>query len=447
MYMLEKFVDTLSVPQRIVFTFILAILGGATLLSTPWASASGEATSFLDCLFTATSAVCVTGQVTLNTAEHWNLFGQVVIITLIELGGLGFMAILTMAYVATGRKFGLKQQKVIQESLNLDSISQAKPMIMYLVKFALSVQAFGMLLLSFVMIPEYGLGRGLWFSFFHAISAFCNAGFDLFGDSLLSYTDQPFVLLVIAGLIFSGGLGFVVWRDVLEYHRTKKLLFHTKIVLTATSVVLLTSFVLFALMEERHGSFAGLSIGDRLANYLFMAVTPRTAGYANVNYSQVSMGSIYLTIVLMFVGGASGSTAGGIKVNTLAVLALYLIREFQGRTVHVFNRSVTDRALEKAAYIFIAGVILVFTATMVLSVSEVIPHDFGLEYILMEVVSCFGTVGLTMGLTPYLTAFGKFILIVLMLMGRVGLLTFFWSFGNHTKTQKIKYLNGQVMIG
>lgn len=444
---MKEIFNRFSIPQIIVGGFASVILIGAFLLMLPVSSASGQWSMFLDCLFTATSAVCVTGQVVYNTAEHWSLFGQLVIISLIQVGGLGFMGILTLAFLALGRQFDMRQQKVIQESLNLDFISEARPMMNYLIRFSLSVQLIGALLLSVVFIPDYGLAKGSYFSVFHSISAFNNAGFDLFGDSLLSYTDKPYVILVIAGLIFTGGLGFVVWRDILSYRKNKRLLLHTRLVLTSTISLLLISFILFMIFEEAEGTFSGLKPFSKLANYLFLAVTPRTAGYANVDYSQLTMPSLLLTLFLMFVGGASGSTAGGIKVNTLAIVILYIIRIFQDRQVLAYNRAISDQAVRKALYIFTAGLAMIFLSTMILSFTEEIPESFGLEYILMEVVSCFGTVGLTMGLTPHLTSVGKIVLILLMLAGRVGLMTFFWAFGDHSKQQKITYPEASVMVG
>ena len=413
----------------------------------PISTQTGEITPFLDALFTATSATCVTGQVTLNTAAHWSYFGKTVIITMIEIGGLGFMTVIVLLFFFIGKKLNIKQRKVVSESLNLDSISEASDLVKYVIRFAVVVQIGGALLLSIDFLPRFGIWKGIYFSLFHSISAFCNAGFDLFGDSLISFQSNPLVLLTISSLIIIGGLGFIVWRDLLTFKRNKKLLLHTRIVVIITSILLVGSFLLLFMSETKNGTFSSLSLGDRIINVWFMAVTPRTAGYANIDYMMVSKFGILLTIILMFIGGSSGSTAGGVKVTSIAVIAIYLVKAMRGEEPVYNHRTIPIERVKRSLMLVAMGITVVSVSALILTATETIPAGVGIEYILVEVFSCFGTVGLTMGLTPHLTAIGKLVLIFLMFVGRIGLITFFWSFKPTNKDQKIRYPEGNVLVG
>lgn len=439
--------NRLSISQVIVTTYFLLILTGTILLSLTFSSATGTTTNFIDALFTATSAVCVTGQVTLNTSQHWSPLGKFIIISLIEIGGLGFMTLWMLLFYLRGQATNIRQRRVVFESLNLPSDHNMREVVLYIVKFALGSQLIGVTLLAFRLVPELGWMRGINYSLFHSISAFNNAGFDLFGDSLIGFQNEPYVLWIIAFLIFSGGLGFLVWRDILTFYRNKKLLKYTKLVLSATVIILLASIILLGISEYQAGTFHNLSPFDWFSNVVFMAVTPRTAGYANIDYATVSKAGILITIILMFIGGSSGSTAGGVKTSTLAVLSLFLYKTFRGRPLTAFSREIKLDVVRKAAFIFLAGIVLVTVSSFLLIVTEEIPAGYGIEYILVEVFSCFGTVGLTMGLTPNLTNFGKLLLILLMFIGKVGLITFLWSIGNHDKDWQIKYPGMNIMIG
>ncbi len=438
----------LSIPQFIAVGFAFTILSGTLLLMLPIASQSGEMTSFLNALFTATSAVCVTGQVVLNTAAHWTYFGKTVIILLIEIGGLGFMSVIVLVTLFIGKKLNLHQRRALADAINLDSVSDAQKLIKYIIKFSLMVQMVGALILSTDFIPRFGLLKGIYFSLFHAISAFCNAGFDLFGNSLEGFQQNPLVILTIASLILFGGLGFIVWRDVLSYRKDKKLLLHTRITLTTTLSILTISFLLFWVSELKHGTFAHLGFFNQLTNTLFLAVTPRTAGYASIQYTSLSHMGIFLTLILMFIGASSGSTGGGVKVGTVATVFIYLFSKFTGKDPSFGNRSIPKEKIVKSIMILVFGILLISFASMILLFTETIPQGYGIEYVLMEVFSCFGTVGLTMGLTPNLTAVGKVVLIIVMFAGRIGLLTFFMSIGNiGEKTEHIKYPEGNILVG
>lgn len=445
--MINKFISKLSIPQMIVGGFLGILVIGGALLMLPIATNTGVSTPFIDAFFTATSALCVTGQITLNTASHWSYFGKTVIITLIEIGGLGIMTLVLYIFLFIGKKVNLRQQRVVSESLNLEGLSETRTIIRYVIRFSLLVQALGALILSTDFIPRYGLLKGIYFSVFHSISAFCNAGFDLFGDSLLGFQENPLVLLTIMTLIVIGGLGFLVWRDLLTYRKNKRLILHTRLVVITTLIVLGISFGLLWISEYRNGTFAHLGVFDQITNTLFMAVTPRTAGYSNIDYNLASTGGVFMTYVLMFIGGSSGSTAGGIKITTVAVLFLFFKAFFKGEEPNFYKRSIDLERIKKALLILLSGLVLAISAIIVLLITQDLPQGFGLEAVLMEVFSCIGTVGLSMGLTPHLNNFGKIVLMVLMFIGRVGALTVLLSFGNHIKESNIRYPKGNILIG
>lgn len=444
---MSKLTDNFSIPQIIISTYASLILLGGILLSMPISSADGTWTSFIDALFTATSATAVTGQVTLNTAEHWNYFGKTIIITLIEIGGLGFMTIWVVFYNYLVGRPNLKARQAVSESLSLSGGDKLQVKISSILRIALSIQAIGALLLSFVFIPDFGVIKGIYYSVFHSISAFCNAGFDIIGNSLVSYQDNTYILLVIAGLVMSGGLGFIVWEDILNYRRTRKFRNYSRIILITTISLWAGGTILFGLIEGANGTFDHLPLGGRIVNYFFLSVTPRTAGFANIDYANLDQGSIFLTILLMFIGASSGSTGGGIKVTTLIVILVVLYRSMHNDTNHIFKRSISSDTVRRAFFVFGAGIIISTVAAFILLNTETIPGGYGIEYILFEVISCISTVGLTMGLTPNLTTIGKFVLILLMLIGRVGLLTFLWSFAGKKHKSRIKYADMNILVG
>lgn len=437
----------LSISQTILVTYMTLMLMGGLVLALPIAAENGEATPFVDAIFTATSAICVTGQVTLNTATHWSPLGKIVIITLIEIGGLGFMTLWMLAFHLNGHAMNIRQRKLMYESLNLSWDHDMRDVVLYMIRFALGTQSLGAVLLALRFIPNLGWQRGILYSIFHSISAFNNAGFDLFGDSLVGFQHEPYVINVISFLIFAGSLGFLVWRDVLTYFHNRRLLRYTKLILITTAILLVSSSILFGITEGLNGTFTGLSPFEWVSNIIFLAVTPRTAGYANVDYAMLSKGGIFITLILMFIGGSSGSTAGGVKTSTIAVLFIFLFNYFRGRPVTVFNRELRTETIRKALFMILSGFTLVIISAYILMLTEEIPQGMGIEYILVEVISCFGTVGLTMGLTPHLTMIGKLILILLMFIGKVGLITFLWSIGNHDKEWQIKYPEMNIMIG
>lgn len=445
---MSKLLNKLSIAQIIVLAYVSLILVGGFLLSTPFASADNSWTSFIDALFTATSATTVTGQITLNTAAHWNYLGKTIIILLIETGGLGFMTIWVILYnYLKGHQPSLKHRQLISESLSLTVGDSMPTKIWSIIRTALTIQLIGAILLSFVFIPQYGAIEGAYYSFFHSVSAFCNAGFDIIGNSLVAFQDNPFILLVVAGLIMSGGLGFIVWDEILNYKEKRKLSNYAKIILITTVSLWIIGTILFGIIEGANGTFDHLPFGERLVNYFFLSVTPRTAGFSNIAYAQLQHGSTFLTVLLMFIGASSGSTGGGIKVTTLVVMLVVLYRSMRNESNHLLNRAISRDTIRRAFFLFGAGIIISSLATFILLNTEVIPGGYGIEYIILEVVSCISTVGLTMGLTPHLTFIGKIILMLLMFIGRVGLLTFLWSFTSKKHKSRIRYADMNILVG
>ena len=431
--------------------FAIIILTGGFLLSLPISSQSGEFTNFLDAVFTATSATCVTGLTTLNTAQHWSIFGQIIIMLLIELGGLGFMMLPIIFYTLAKKKVNLSTRIVLKEALNLDDMSGVMKLTLYVLKFSIAIQTTGMVLLAIDLVPRYGVIKGIWYALFHAISSFCNAGFDLFGDSLVPFQNDPYILLVISFLIVSGGLGFLVWRDLLQYKHTKRMSMHSKIALMMTGLLLLGGFVIF-FFSEHNGRYLVQSdnLLVRLMNTLFMSVTPRTAGFYSVDYAAMSNPGLILTMFLMYIGGTSGSTAGGLKTTTFGVVLIQMISLLKGRQRAEFaGRSIKETAVFRAMTLFFISLSLCVISIMILSATEHLPRQNGIEYAAFEVFSAFGTVGLTMGLTPDLTEFGKLLIIGLMYIGRVGIMTVLFSLmsNNQKTTCRYQYPYESVLVG
>lgn len=431
--------------------FAIIILTGGFLLSLPISSQSGQFTNFLDAVFTATSATCVTGLTTLNTAQHWSIFGQIIIMLLIELGGLGFMMLPIIFYTLAKKKVNLSTRIVLKEALNLDDMSGVMKLTLYVLKFSIAIQTTGMVLLAIDLVPRYGVIKGLWYALFHAISSFCNAGFDLFGDSLVPFQNDPYILLVISFLIVSGGLGFLVWRDLLQYKHTKRMSMHSKIALMMTGLLLLGGFVIF-FFSEHNGRYLVQSDNFlvRLMNTLFMSVTPRTAGFYSVDYAAMSNPGLILTMFLMYIGGTSGSTAGGLKTTTFGVVLIQMISLLKGRQRAEFaGRSIKETAVFRAMTLFFITLSLCVISIMILSATEHLPRQNGIEYAAFEVFSAFGTVGLTMGLTPDLTEFGKLLIIGLMYIGRVGIMTVLFSLmsNNQKTTCRYQYPYESVLVG
>lgn len=432
--------------QILALGFLVVIIIGSVILSLPISSRSGEPTNFLDAIFTSTSAVCVTGLITLDTSTHWSTFGQTVIMMLIEIGGLGFMSFTVLISLILGKKITLRERLVMQEAMNTFSIQGLVRMVKYVLIFTVSVQFFGALLLSTQFIPEYGILTGFFYSIFHSISAFCNAGFDLFGTSLVGYSNNTVVILVISALIIIGGLGFTVLLELYDFKGIKKLSLHAKIVILTTLILIFGGTLLMLLFEHKNPqTIADMSIKDKLLNSFFASVTPRTAGFNSVSTSGMTLASKILTVILMLIGGSPGSTAGGLKTVTCAILVLTVISVIRGREdTEVFGRRLTKEIVYKSFIIVFIGLSLVIGVTMILSYTEVGASFIDLLY---EASSALGTVGLTLGLTPSLSSLGKIFIMIMMYLGRVGPLTVMLALTRKRKKSGYKYPEGKILIG
>lgn len=415
--------------QIILLGFLALIAAGTLLLMLPFATRAGEHTSLLDALFTATSASCVTGLVVADTFTHWSAFGQAVILALIQIGGMGVVTIAVFFSMLSGKKIGLKQRWVMQESISAPHVGGILRQTAFILKTAALLELIGAALLAIRFVPRFGLGKGLWYAVFHAVSAFCNAGFDLMGtdapfSSLTAFAGDPLVVFTICGLILSGGIGFLLWGDLREYGlRVRQYSLQSKLVLTVTAVLLAGGFAFF-LFEFSQSQWEGLSAGQRVLAALFQTVTPRTAGFNTVDLNRLSQPGLLMTILLMLVGGATGSTAGGFKVNTLAVLVMGMAAAFRGKSsAEVFGRRMPESAVRNAAAIFLLYQLLFLGGGMVICCVDRIP----LLAALFESSSAVATVGLSLGYTPGLSVLSHLVLIVLMYVGRVGGLTLMYG--------------------
>lgn len=434
--------------QILVIGFALVILIGATLLTLPIATNSGQSTPFVDCLFTSTSAVCVTGLITVDTGTHWSYFGKTVIISLIQIGGLGFMAFATLIALIIGKKITLQERLVMQEAMNTFSIQGVVKMMRYVLVFTLLVEGVGALLLSIVFIPEFGLGKGLYYSIFHSISSFCNAGFDLIGHfrSITPYAENSIVVLTIGTLIVFGGLGFTVWYELFNYRKTKKLSLHSKFVIAVTLILIIGGAILMFIFEFNNpATMQPMSFKGKLLSSYFASVTPRTAGYNSISTTDMSPAGRFLTIILMFIGGSPGSTAGGIKTATTGLLVMTVISVIRGREdTEIYSRRISKDIIYKGLSITIISFALVMVVSMVLSITEV---GTSLEYIIYEATSAFGTVGLTLGLTTKLTTIGKLIIAFTMYCGRLGPLTIALALSRKDHNNTIRYPEDKILVG
>lgn len=447
--MLQKIKKKFSRMQIIAGGFLAVILIGAVLLMLPFATREGQTTSFIDALFTATSATCVTGLVPFDTYTHWTLFGQLVILFMIQLGGIGFMTVITMATLFMRHKIGLQNRMLIMESAGTITLSGIGKLVRRIVAGTAIIEAVGAVILATQFVPQFGWLRGLYVSVFHAISAFCNAGFDLFGQlepgsSVILFNDNAVVLLTLSFLIMIGGIGFFVWDDILVCKaKFKNYKMHTKLVLVASAVLTVVPFIMFFFFEYDH-AFEGMSLPQKILNSFFQAVTPRTAGFSGVDMSTLSEPGGILTIVLMFIGGSPGSTAGGVKTTTVAVILLSTIAYLQeDNNVTVFKKRIEDKMVRRASSIAFIYFAMILACSLALSFIE----PLGLREVLFEVVSAVATVGLSMNVTPTLTAASKIILVVLMYAGRIGALSFIMLLSKRNKTAILKRPTGKIMIG
>ena len=436
----------------LVLGFLAAILLGAVLLALPVAAVKGQRIGFFDSLFTATSAVCVTGLVALDTGTTFSLFGQTVLLVLIQVGGLGFMVFATMIMVMLGRKLSLRGRMLIRESMNFDSLSDLGSITRLYLFLSIGIELIGMAILSLRFIPVYGWRHGLWMALFHAVSAFCNAGFDLFGRyaSLTSFSADPLVLLTVALLIILGGLGFSVILETLRNRQGfRGLSLHTRIVLVSTLILLLAGTLFYWLTERANPeTLAGVPEGEKILNAFFQSVTMRTAGFNSFDLSRLKDGSKLFSSLLMLIGASPASTGGGIKTTTMAALALLMLSVVRGESqVNISRRRLPDDILRRALAVVVLFVTILLTGTLVISLLE--DGRFPLEDILFEASSAMGTVGVSAIGTPNLRPVSRAVLLPMMFLGRVGPLTLAVAVAKRQgKTRSVsRYPEEKIMIG
>lgn len=438
----------LSPTQIIAVAFAAIILSGSLLLTLPVASRDGHSAGFLNALFTSTSATCVTGLVMFDTGSQWSGFGQIVIISLIELGGLGFMSAASMVVFLFRRKVGLRQRMLMAQALSVDDMNDVVKLQRWVIFGSLGIQFVGAVILTLRFLPTYGLRRAAIWGIFHSISAFCNAGFDIFGtgQSLVTLNNDPVVLITLMALITVATLGFFVWEEVVRLRRFKKFSIYTKLVLLMTGALILIGAVLFLIFEWNNpATFGTMGTGQKVLNAFFQSVTLRTAGFAAVDQGGLSAAGKGLSILLMLIGGSSGSTAGGIKTVTFLVLLLFIWNRARGRsTVTVFHRSVPNgKVLDAMTIVGIVVALAVVGAVLICATSPI-----GFTDALYETVSALATVGLTTGVTTSLSIVGKIIIIVFMYFGRVGVLTLSLGFlmGDQAE-DRFRYAYTNLLIG
>lgn len=445
----------ITVWQLLALGYLAVVITGTGLLSLPFATRAGASTSFINALLTSTSATCVTGLVAYDTATHWSLFGQIVILCLIQLGGLGFMTLVSLFFNIIGRNMGVYERKALMASAGEDNRSELRRLLKRILVGTLIFEGLGATLLSLRFISQFGAGRGIYYSVWHSISAFCNAGFDLMGSvsgkfsSLTAYATDPLVSLTVAFLIIMGGIGFCVWDDILvSRFRWKKYRLHTKAVLIMSAILLTSSTLLYLFFERNNPLFGDYTFGERLLISFFNASTPRTAGFNAVDFGALSDSSYLLTLTLMFIGGSSGSTAGGVKVTTLFVIVMGISSVLRGKQdVEVGKRRVHNALLRQALAVFVSCLFLVIVATLCLCEIEAGNPNATFKAVLFETVSALATVGLSLSLTPTLSVASKVIIILLMYAGRVGILTVALAFAEQRSPAKIRKPVDTLLIG
>lgn len=445
----RKNILRMSHIQIIALGFFLIIMAGTALLMLPISTRSGQGATFQDALFTATSASCVTGLVVQDTASYWTGFGQAVILVMIQIGGLGFMTIATLFFLLLRRRVHLRERELLTESISVNQVGGIMRLAKRILICTFLMEGIGSLLLMIRFVPSYG-PKGIWMSVFHSVSAFCNGGFDLMGQetgaysSLTAFSDDWLVSLVIMALIVIGGVGFVVWDDVLNYRlQFKRYRLHSKMVLFMTTVLIFGGALVF-LIVERNTTGAGLSMGDQILAALFDSITARTAGFNTVDTASLSDTGKLVTIALMFIGGSPGSTAGGVKTTTLMVLLLFsfsYMRKNKGTSV--FGRSLEEDTLRKASAVFFTNLMLVLGVTILISSIQSLP----MLDLLFETFSAIGTVGMSTGLTRDLNEVSRMLIIFLMYCGRVGSLSFATALAGQKKTVPVRDAVEKITIG
>jgi len=453
----------LQPAQVLVAGFASLILAGALLLNLPIATVERESMGFLNALFTATSAVCVTGLVVVDTGTFFSTFGQVVILLLVQFGGLGIMTMATLIFLLMGKKIMLRERVVMQEALNEFNLQGVVRLTKSIILTTLIIQSIGAVILSTRFIPIYGIGQGIYFSIFHSIAAFCNAGFDLIGGfrSLTPFANDPVIVLTIGALIVLGGLGFSVLLEVYHRRRFRTMSLHTKVALFVTAILIVFGAVFFYVVESGNPYTIGnpaLTIPGRVLSALFQSIVSRTAGFNTIDQNSMTDASKFMTIILMFIGASPGSTGGGIKTTTIGVVVLMILSVIKNKEdIVIFEKRLGNGISYRALTIMLISLVLVSAITMALIMSEVqraqaggdIGEQFSFINMLFEAVSAFGTVGLSTGVTPYLSHASRIALILTMFAGRVGPLTLALALAQNSNRSRanIRYPEDKLMVG
>lgn len=437
--------------QVIAVGFSILILGGAFLLMLPISTKSGESAPFLTALFTATTSTCVTGLVVVDTYTYWSNFGHLVIITMIQIGGMGFMLVLTAFSILIGRRITIRERLLISKSISVDNMAGIVKLSKRIILGTFVIESLGAVILSIRLIKDFGVAEGIRKGIFHSISSFCNAGIDLFGQiepftSVTTYKGDFVITFTISFLIILGGLGFYLWDDVLSTRTGNRLNLHTKIVLTTTAILLLGGTAFFMIAEWSNPlTLGGESFIDKFMLAFFQSTTTRTAGYNQLDQAALTPASKAFSMMLMFIGGSPGSTAGGIKTVTFALLGLTAVSTLRGKaSVTVYKRTIPNRFIMDAITIVLVAVFCVLSGTFMLSMID----GISFESALFECISAFATVGLTEGITPTLSPIAQLVLIGLMYMGRVGIITLGLAILVRSKKEsRIKYPEGKIIVG
>lgn len=433
----------LTSSQILSAGYVSVILLGALLLMLPFSTYEGHRVNFIDALFTSTSATCVTGLTVVTVKTTYTVIGQLIILLLIQIGGLGVMTISTAFAIFTGRKITLRQRLLIQEDLKQFEISGLLRLIQYILTVTFTIEGVGALILFTRLARDYPLAKAAYYSIFHAVSAFNNAGFDLFGNSIEGYVGDFTINVTIMLLIIIGGLGFAVLAEF--YDKRKITSLHAKMVVTTTAILLVVGWASFYALEHSNpNSMAHMNLGEKLLASLFLSVSPRTAGFDSIPCANLYPATLFLVILLMFIGASPGSTGGGIKTTTFSTIMVHLWSTVRGKEdVEVFGRRLEEDVVVKAFTTFSAAVILVFIIAFILSMTEKLPF----LNLLFETVSAFGTVGLTAGVTPHLSDVGRVLITLTMLCGRVGTLTLIMSMSERRTKAQFHYPKERIMVG
>ena len=441
----------LSPTKIIAVTFLILILTGAFLLTLPVATRDGQGCDFLRALFTATSATCVTGLTPFDTYTQWSGFGQGVLLCLIEVGGLGFMSMATLFVFLLRKRIGLKQRMVMAQALSLNDMEGVVRLQRTVIFGSLSVEALGAAILAAYFTPRFGFWRAMWLGVFHSVSAFCNAGFDVFGflepgASLMTFQNDPLVLLTLGALVVIGGLGFLVWEELAERKPFGRMSVYTRLVLSTTGALLLAGWVLTCLLEWNNPDTLGnMPVWEKLLNGFFQSVTLRTAGFAAVDQGKLTEGGKAVSMVIMLIGGSSGSTAGGLKTVTFVVLVLFIWARLRGRsTVCAFRRTIPESQVLDAMTIAIAMLILAMLGAVFICATSPV----GFTNALYEAISALATVGLTADTTLRLSVPAQWLIILYMYFGRVGILTISLGFLTGDRAaERFRYAQTSLLIG